>query len=68
MPLFDFKCRECDKAKPDVILRVQEVGHEEFYPKCEEHGVMEKLIGNPGRAILKGRGFHANDYHAPTRG
>lgn len=68
MPLFDFKCRECDETKPDVILRVAEVGHEEFYPKCPTHGVMEKLVGIPGRAILRGSGFHANDYHAPTRG
>ena len=69
MPIFDFQCTNCETLKEDVILRVKDTDDKSTYPVCPECGnVMTKLIGNPGRAIFKGRGFHCNEYHAPTRG
>jgi putative FmdB family regulatory protein len=69
MPLFDFKCDHCETFKADVILRVKETDDKSVYPVCDKCSQpMEKLIGNPGRAIFHGRGFHATDYRAPTRG
>lgn len=76
MPLFDFACVECQDreslpvvgtVKTDVLLRMDQ-DHEDNYPKCTVcDSVMEK---QPSRVngSFKGRGFHANDYRAPTRG
>jgi predicted nucleic acid-binding Zn ribbon protein len=68
-PIFDFEHKDCGTFEADAILRVADVGNPEKYPKCSVCGQpMEKLVGNPGRAIFKGKGCHATDYRSPTRG
>ncbi len=67
MPLFDFE--HCDERKNDVILRLADTGNEAAYPACPKcKQPMTKIVGNPGRAIFRGAGFHGVDYRAPTKG
>jgi putative FmdB family regulatory protein len=63
MPMWDFKCKACGAEQTDVWIRLKESAER----TCECGQPMEKL---PPRvsAHFKGRGFHAIDYRAPTRG
>lgn len=65
MPVFDFSCG-CGAKMTDVVLRIND--DKEKWPLCHVCG--EKMTKDWAKvnAIFKGRGFHANDYHAPTRG
>ncbi len=66
MPLWDFSCN-CGQQLKDVWLKIGEDTPENrpVCPNCKQ--AMEK---DPPRvnAQFRGRGFHATDYRAPTRG
>ena len=65
MPLFDFTCDCGGEPVKDVLLKFSHT--KEDYPTCTCGKRMEKLFGKVN-SIFKGRGFHCNDYHSPTRG
>ena len=67
MPIFDFECSKCETIREDVVLRVSQ-DIVENHPKCE--GCDETMVKKPSRTSshFRGRGFHATDYRAPTRG
>ncbi len=67
MPLFDFKCG-CEKGSEarDVILKMNHTTAD--YPVCAECGTPMEKQYSKATAVFKGRGFHCNDYYAPTRG
>ena len=64
MPRFDFKCEQCGSVKTDVILKVTHVAADQ--PEC--CGQTMTKAYSTFNAHFKGSGFHATDYHAPTRG
>ncbi len=64
MPIYDFACA-CGKAKNDVILKITHTKEDVPFCDCGERMVKQFSRAN---AIFKGRGFHCNEYNAPTRG
>ena len=61
MPLFDFKCHTCDARWTDVQISNWHSATNTPYlcPGC--HATLEKLPAAPN-FVLKGSGFHVNDY------
>lgn len=57
MPLFDFKCKQCDYS----VETVQKL--DDPAPLCPEHKEpMERQISIPARARFVGSGFYETDY------
>lgn len=66
MPVYDFVCPICGAEKNDVLMKMTSVKAD--YPYCDGCSeYMEKKVSK-ANASFKGSGFHATDYHAPTRG
>ena len=66
MPVYVYECSQGHKTERVKSIKISEKKLEN--DKCETCGQKAKLI--PARVaspILIGRGFHANDYGAPTR-
>jgi len=66
MPIYEYECahgHRFDRVKSiKVSTRVLE------NDKCDTCGAKAKLApSRPANPILVGRGFHANDYGAPTK-
>ena len=66
MPLYEYKClngHEFDRVKSIMVSdRVRD------NDKCDECGAKAQLqVSRPNPPVLVGRGFHANDYAAPTK-
>ena len=57
MPLFEFKCGECEGVFEKITKAVVSVCE---CPKCG--GRAEKQISAPGGFNLKGEGFYATDF------
>ena len=58
MPTFVYFCPKC--KKPHEIFHSVMEGKNRYCPRCGTK--MTKVIGGIGGLILKGSGFHANDY------
>ena len=61
MPRFDFYCRRCSKKWTDVWVSNYRNATHIFRPCPDCRDVMEKLPAAPN-FVLKGSGFHCNDY------
>ena len=65
MPVQEFICRGC-KGRFDAVESIKAKIKERR--KCPDCGKTADLIfSKTAPPVLIGRGFHANDYHAPTR-
>lgn len=56
MPIYEFKCNQCNKIKEVIIL-----GDEEEPKKCECGGDLKKLVSHSS-FHLKGTGWYKTDY------
>jgi putative FmdB family regulatory protein len=64
MPVYEYECASCGKK----FERVESIKAENIDRRKCECGKMGKLApSRPSAPILVGRGFHANDYGAPTK-
>jgi putative FmdB family regulatory protein len=63
MPNYTYACLDC-KRKVDRYHRITEEPDERC-PYCG--GIMERIICFEGHVILKGAGFHKNDYMDPVQ-
>ncbi len=66
MPLYEYIClngHKFDRVKSITVSdRVRD------NDKCDECGSKSQLqVSRPNPPVLVGRGFHANDYGAPTK-
>ncbi len=62
MPVYDFKCLECEMPFEERFSSYQVYEKETVKcPKCDSEKV-EKLISTGTTAIFKGPGFYVNDY------
>lgn len=67
MPLYEYQCSEGHVT--ERVKRITASDKERDHDKCEVCGKPATLkISRPNPPILVGRGFHANDYGAPTKG
>lgn len=57
MPLFDFRCENCNEVHETLVFRDEAI----YCPLCDS-GKVVKLISRPGKPIFKGPGFFATDY------
>ena len=62
MPTYEYECDECGNR----FERFQQMSDDPVSecPECGGH--VRRLIGTGGGLILKGSGFHANDYGKKT--
>lgn len=61
MPLYDYHCPYCGHQK-EVVKKLAALDEPVV---CDTHGCtvkMERVIGAPPGFILRGVGFHQNDY------
>jgi putative FmdB family regulatory protein len=65
MPRWDFYCQECGAMYPDLSFATYEASQEAECPKCL--APLKRLPSAPGTFILKGKGFHKNDYPASNK-
>jgi putative FmdB family regulatory protein len=57
VPIFDFRCQQCDAIFEAVIIRTDEA------VKCQcGSAEVEKLLSAPGGFKFKGAGFYRTDY------
>ena len=56
MPIYEFKCKKCDKIKEVLVL-----GSDKEPKKCECGGELEKLVSHSS-FHLKGTGWYQTDY------
>jgi putative FmdB family regulatory protein len=63
MPVYEFVCRGCGK-KFEKVSSIKEFTER---TKCECGKIADLTPSHTGAPILVGRGFHANDYGAPTK-
>jgi predicted nucleic acid-binding Zn ribbon protein len=67
MPLYEYECSDGHVTERVKSIKVSD--QERDTDKCEVCGKPSKLrVSRPNPPILVGRGFHANDYGAPTKG
>jgi len=59
MPSYDYKCEHCDHLYT-VFKPLAEFDSKEKCPFCRK--LATKVITPPSGFVLKGEGFHANDY------
>jgi len=58
MPVYEYECRECGKK----FEKIQGI-FDRRRPKCPKcAGRVARLMGRGQRFILRGAGFHCNDY------
>lgn len=70
MPMYEYFCTK-DSTHPitDRVKSIKVSDRERENDKCETCGAKARLqISRPNPPILVGRGFHSNDYGAPTKG
>jgi predicted nucleic acid-binding Zn ribbon protein len=66
MPVYAYACLAGHVTERVKSIKISEKKLEN--DTCEECGKKAKLIpSRPAPPILVGRGFHANDYNAPTK-
>lgn len=66
MPVYEYKCESGHITARVKSIKVSDRQLEN--DKCEKCGKKAELIqSKTGSPILLGRGFHANDYGAPTK-
>lgn len=56
MPVYDYKCQECDVTRTITIS----IKHEDFVMKCDCGREMVKVFG-VGAVSFRGSGFYTND-------
>jgi len=56
MPLYEFKCRECDHT-----FEMRQAWKDPF-PACPECEGEVKKVFHPAALVFKGSGWHVNDY------
>ena len=56
MPLYEFKCRECEHT-----FEVRQAWKDPF-PDCPECAGEVKKVFHPAALVFKGSGWHVNDY------
>lgn len=67
MPLYEYECKNGHVT--DRVKSIKCSDRERDTDKCEICGEKAILkVSRPNPPILVGRGFHANDYGAPTKG
>lgn len=62
MPLADYKCDVCQGQQTDVLVKATDAAP----PLCCNQPMTKQW--STTNAAFKGKGFHAVDYRAPTRG
>lgn len=66
MPVYEYECKSGHVTEKVKSIRVSDAERENDI--CEECGKKASLkVSRTGAPILVGRGFHANDYGAPTK-
>ena len=67
MPLYEYICEKGHVTDRVKSIKVSEPQRENDV--CETCGLKASLkVSRPNPPILVGRGFHATDYSAPTKG
>lgn len=63
MPTYDYRCRGCGHE----FEQFQQMSEKPLHkcPRCG--GELHRLVGTGSGIILRGSGFHQNDYKLPTR-
>lgn len=56
MPIFDYKCIECDRIYKDILVLKKNTDR-----MCKCGGKLKKILGAPA-IHLKGKGFYGTDY------
>ena len=66
MPIYVYECLNHHHFDRVKSIKVSDRARDN--DKCDECGAKAKLVpSRPANPILVGRGFHANDYGAPTK-
>ncbi len=66
MPVYEYLCKAGHKTEHVKSIKVSD--KERDHDVCEVCGNKAELtVSHTGAPILVGRGFHANDYGAPTK-
>lgn len=66
MPVYEYECAKQHRTERVKSFRISDRALENDV--CRKCGAPAKLVpSHTGHPILIGRGFHANDYGAPTK-
>ena len=66
MPIYEYECKQGHVTERVKSIKVSDKERENDV--CEECGKPAAIkISHTGAPVLVGRGFHANDYGAPTK-
>lgn len=66
MPLYEYECSNGHKF--DRVKSIKSTDRQRDNDKCDACGAKATLsVSRPNPPILIGRGFHSNDYGAPTK-
>ena len=66
MPVYEYECK--DKHRTIRVKSIKVSDRKLENDKCETCGKKATLVmSRTAPPVLIGHGFHANDYHAPTR-
>lgn len=70
MPIYQYTCvKDSTHPTTDRVKSIKVSDRERENDKCETCNAKAVLkISHPSPPILVGRGFHSNDYGAPTKG
>lgn len=63
MPTYEFHCMSCNKTT-EKVLSIKDDTRNILCPSCEEH-TAQRIISR-STFVLKGPGFHKNDYAVNT--
>lgn len=63
MPIYEYTCPK--HGVFEKMLSIREKTDEAPCPKCKK--VFPQHVSKPSSAVFVGRGFHCNDYRAPTK-
>jgi putative FmdB family regulatory protein len=58
MPIFEFRCKDCGHEQEKLLQRV--ALHQTVW--CDNCGGQMERVPSASSFVLKGAGFHANDY------
>ena len=64
MPTYSYECQSCDHVF-DVFQNMSEDPLKDC-SKCQEKGVLKRLIGPGAGFIFKGEGFYITDYRSKS--
>lgn len=66
MPVYEYECKNGHRTERVKSFKVSKrVLENDRCDKCD--GTAKLVPSRTGAPVLIGRGFHANDYNAPTR-